>query len=231
MPGNPPVRTLPSRSTITPSPYPLCATLPPNGSSVPPAYRSSGSVLGSPSLSRTHPGGSVLPAVRASFTLPSATTLVVMSTRIGSPPVGMAMAIGLVESRRSVPPHGAMKADPSAPQKIWAISPCSASISAYAPARPMWKALRTPIAAMPVRSAFAAAIWVANSATAWPQALCPSINAVAAASRSTVGRALGSTWPRSTKSVYCGSRNTPCESWPTRLAKTRWRATISACSG
>ena len=96
---------------------------------MPSAYSASGSVLGSPSLSRIQPGGSVLPAVRASFTLPSATTLVVMSTRIGSPPVGTAMAIGLVESRRSVPPHGAIKAEPSALQKICPISPCSASMA------------------------------------------------------------------------------------------------------
>ena len=55
-----------------------------------------------------HPSGVCSLRFRFTRILPSAVTLIVMSSMSGSPPVGSEMAIGFGEIRRSIPPQGAV---------------------------------------------------------------------------------------------------------------------------
>ena len=79
-----------------------------------------------------------------------------MSRIAGRPPAsGTPIAIGLVESRRSLPPNGATRCAPDVLRKCSDTCPASAAISAQSPSRPRWPQLRRPIIAMPVFAAFA----------------------------------------------------------------------------
>ncbi len=69
--------------------------------------KSAGLVLGRPSASRMQPGGTGFPLLYAIVTLPPAIAQVERSIRMGGvEPRGMAMEMGLAESRRSRPPQG-----------------------------------------------------------------------------------------------------------------------------
>src|SRR5439155_19614056 len=88
-----------------------------------------------------HPGGSVAPLLRATWILPSATTVVAESiTRGGPSPVGTADAIGLVRRTRSAPPG--RKARPPSFDAFAAITsptePARAARPTTAPNRPVW---------------------------------------------------------------------------------------------
>ena len=62
----------------------------------------------------------------------------------------------------------------------------------------------------------------------WPSPQPPSAATTAGVSRNTFSGAPGTSLPSRTNPTYCGTRMTPCESWPHRLASTSDRATVRA---
>ena len=90
--------------------------------------------------------GTCSPRASATASLPSGIVAVDQSMTSGGLP-GVAHAIGLVPSRRSLPPNGATVG--SALQKAIATRPSSASCSTHSPRRPTWLARRIAAAAAP----------------------------------------------------------------------------------
>jgi hypothetical protein len=167
----------------------------------------------------------------ATISLPSATVDVVMSRIAGGPPAtGTPIAIGFVDSRRSLPPNGATRCAPDVLRKCSDTCPASAAISAQSPSRPRCPQLRRPIIAMPFAFAFAMPMRVAVSPVTWPNPRCPSTIAIVSLSNATCGGVFGLSVPSRTQSTYLATRSTPCESWPTRFESTSRRATVRASS-
>ena len=95
---------------MRPRPKPLCpASSPPSGSSAPlgSTYATDGSSLPWPSLSTNQMPGARLPSFIKRIDGPLAVIELEMSIMIGSPPVGMPMAIGFGVMIGVMPPCGA----------------------------------------------------------------------------------------------------------------------------
>ena len=114
---------------------------------------------------------------------------------MGSPAVGTATAIGLVDNSGVVPPHGATMPAPRPLQNTCPTSPASAIFSAYTPARPTWLAPRTPTTAVPCSPALAMASSVAARPATWPNTPVASSTAVVVPSLTVRGDACGSMPP------------------------------------
>ena len=202
---------------------------PPKGSSAPPAKKSAGRVVGWPRESTMSPGVTSRPSAPATRSLPSATPAVEKSrTRgpYGAP--GAAHAKGLVPRARPVPPNGATTAPEL--QNARPIRPPRASSATYSPSRPTWLQSRMVTAATPCSRTRSAASPVASWAAGWPKPQPPSTMAAARSRRVMTAAAAGRICPSAIHGAYWASRITPCESWPTRLDRTRDRATCSAIS-
>ena len=98
--------------------------------------------------------GDLAPLLSATLILPSAIVQVEMSTMIGGPSAtGTPAAIGLAESRRSVPPNGATRMPPPLVLTKWSETlPALAAISAQSPIRPRWPEFRSATTATPWRA-------------------------------------------------------------------------------
>ena len=81
---------------------------------------------------------------------------------------------------------------------------------------------------MPASRAQAIASSAARVSATGPGAACASTMAIAARGRSTVTAASATDSPLSNSSRYRGTRDTPCESTPRRLAQTSASATVAA---
>src|SRR5580692_770919 len=93
---------------------------------------------------------------------------------------------------------------------------------------PVWTVPRTDAQPMPHSRAPEIASATARFMATGPGAACASTIAMAARGRSTVGTASGADSPLSNSSRYRGTRETPCESMPRRLAQTSASATAPA---
>ena len=144
----------------------------------------------------------------------------------GPPSTGAPAAIGLAESRRSLPPCGATRMPkPDVLTKWKETRPASASCSAQAPMRPRWPALRMAMMAKPPASALAQRRAPSPPCRSPGHSRSRRRQAAAAPRSMTISTwRLGSTRPACAQSTYFLMRMTPCESWPTRLASTRWSA-------
>src|SRR5205807_1860834 len=178
------------------------------------------------------PGGRSAPLARATRTFPSATIEVAPSNTIERPRPGTPTDQGLVERNRACPPNGTTdpRPGPAAPTVTTAISPAAAARSVYSPNRPMCIEWRTATAAIPPRRARARAQSRAKAVEKCPNPRLASTTAATSVSRTSVGRAAGRRAPRSASPTYCGTRITPWESWPERLARIRCAATTPAIS-
>ena len=87
---------------------------------------------------------------------------------------------------------------------------------------------RTDAQPMPASRAQAMASSAARVSATGPGAACASTMAIAERGRSTVTAASATDSPLSNSSVYRGTRDTPCESMPRRLAHTSASATVAA---
>src|SRR5436190_1541705 len=140
---------------------------------------------------------------------------------------GAATAIGLVESKRSTPPQGAMwLALPTA--RYSPIMSCASGIAAYSDAGPAWLLRLTPTQAAPAVLAFAIAVFAAKLITTCPMPLSPSTSAMPAASRATLTFGFTLTAPPLMRRTYCGSRKIPCPSAPWRSARAISSAQVAA---
>src|SRR6202158_4060401 len=111
-----------------------------------------------------HPGGTRSPLLLATNNFPSATIDVVTSSITGSPPAtGTPTVIGLVESRRSLPPKGATRCAPEVFRKCSDTWPSAAANSAQSPTRPRWPQLRRQTIALPLFAALAVPVLPAHS--------------------------------------------------------------------
>ena len=211
----------PRSSHINAKPNPLCN---PNGRSEPRGVSKKvfGSVVDSPSWSMSAPSGTWLPQLYATRTLPAAITLVAISRTMGSfPSRGTAQQNGLVCNLDSNPPNGdTIGKCPTTLTKWIETRFADAHCSPYVPIRPMWCALRSPTLARPSSFALRIAMSVASFATTWPNPLCPSCSCTILAWAETCRLFLFIPW------TYEGIIPTPCESWPFRLASTKWSAVI-----
>ena len=118
-------------SIIAERPYPLYPSVPPKGSSGPPALNAAGSVVARPSLSTIQPSGILFPLAKARFILPAATAEDAISIKKGpSRSDGIAIEIGFVPRRFSLPPNGATALGPRPESAvIRAIIPSFAAIN------------------------------------------------------------------------------------------------------
>src|SRR5687768_2548356 len=71
---------------------------------------------------------------------------------------------------------------------------------------------------------------IPRRATTWPKPRPPSTTARVGASMGTVMVGVTTVSPAFTDATYCGTRMTPCESWPRRFARTRSVAIHAASS-
>src|SRR5690242_4966630 len=178
------------------------------------------------------PSGTGSSRFTATISLPSATVDVVTSRITGSAPwTGTPIVIGLVDSRRSVPPNGATRCAPDVLRKCSDTWPAAAANSAQSPTRPRWPQLRRPINAIPHSAAFATPRRVAYSPITWPKPRLPSTIASVGVSTTTVAAVLGRSVPSRTHDTYFATRITPCDSWPTQFASTSRVATACASAG
>ncbi len=104
---------------------------------------------------------------------------------MGVPPAtGAPAAIGLADSRRSVPPNGATRMPAPLVFTQWSeTSPASAAMIAQSPMRPRWPLLRSATAARACRRAFLMPAAIACSPITWPNPNCPSITATVSVSK------------------------------------------------
>src|SRR5262249_60002559 len=141
---------------------------------------------------------------------------------------GTPIVTGLVDRRLSLPPKGATRCAPEVFRKCSDTWPASAASSAQSPTRPRCPQLRSPIMAMPAFRALATPSAPANSPTTCPKPRLPSTIAIVSLSNTTVGVWLARNQSSRIHSRYFPTRNTPCESGPTRLESPSRRATVCA---
>ena len=154
--------------------------------------------MGWPLASISKPSATSLPSLRATRTLPIATRLVAMSSRMGGCWLvpGSAMQIGFVEKRPSLPRNGVTRPRWSATlTKCRPTRPAALAISPYAPTRPMWCAFASVMATTPIWRQRAMAASIAWPATGRPYPRTPSNISVGPSSFTTFARVFGTTSP------------------------------------
>jgi len=125
--------------------------------------------VGCPSPLISEPGGSGLPPVAATRTLPSATLAVAKSRINGSlSPSGTPIVTGLVDIRLDTPPKGATSRLPATLTKWIEISPDSIAISAQSPILPRCPDCRNATIDIPLLRAL-----LIPSCTACSPIVCP----------------------------------------------------------
>src|SRR3954451_2606205 len=148
------------------------------------------------------------------------------TTRPSGP--GAAMDHGLVPSRFSRPPHGAMAG--LALVVRTATTPSRAARRVNHMAVPKWLELRTPTTPTPCCRARSVASARARSVSTWPTPSRPSRSTSGPVSLSTAGSVTARTAPLRSRATYQGSRSRPCDPCPQRSACTRLSATSAASS-
>ena len=146
-------------------------------------------------------------------TLPSAAALVQKSITMGSSPLGMPTASGLVLKREALPHGGDTRC--TAPWLLTIIMPTRPSATAnsqYSPRRPTWPEQIIVPTPTPVFRAFFIRRSVRRRAWTRPHPQWASAVNVPGPSRSTSKGAPGTISPFSTWVTYCGIRISPCES-------------------
>ena len=133
-------------------------------------------MVGLPSRSTIQLFGIGFPSWFAAYTLPPATVLIAMSSKIGwCFPAGTLYENGFVP-RTAVFEPGAATLGISLPIAIPIMS-FRAAIVGYTPTAPKWHELKTPQYAIPVSRAFSMAVSIANVPATCPSVEFPSINA------------------------------------------------------